>query len=442
MSSSSRMNELRRALSRVADFTEANKSFINAHMVDFYTKQHWERLVDADVGRDLLSLTEEELLSLGTEQFMNLECVRAGRVPALQALALQLERHTLSALGALSSGDRLAHPAAYGESGINSFAGRGMSPKKEHEVDAMAELVASLAHRLGVRQLLDLGSGKGYLAARMCGPPHALRVLAVDSSEARNRSALERAAKMLQGEGVERLRTLTARVDDRFNVEAALGGNEEEQLLVCGLHTCGELGPSALRLAVRGVPRVRGLCMVGCCYHLLERGFPMSRELGARGCQDPGRNARMLAAQCADRRQETGNTLFWRALLQLMLTDEERDSGKRVGRLAVTGVFADYARKALRKLGRDVVDEFALRLQAQHLEHEYGGEQRRQLLAFHRLRIAWAGCIEALLLLDRLVFLLEQWPTVAEAHIVRLFDPTVSPRCHALVALMQHVGGE
>lgn len=437
--SSSRLNELRHALSRVADFTEAHKSFINAHMVDFYTKQHWEHLVDADVGRDLLSLNEEELLCLGTEQFMNLECVRAGRVPALQALALELERHTLSALGALSS---LAHPAAYSESSINSLAGRGMSPKKEHEVDAMAELVASLAHRLGVRQLLDLGSGKGYLAARMCGPPHALRVLAVDSSEARNRSALERAAKMLQGEGAERLRTLTASVDDKFDVEAAFSGNEKERLLVCGLHTCGELGPSALRLAVRGVPRVRGLCLVGCCYHLLERGFPMSQELRARGCRDPGRNARMLAAQCADRRQETGDTLFWRALLQLMLTDQERDSGKRVGRLAVAGMFADYARQALRRLGRDVVDESVLRAQAECLEREYGDEQRRRLLAFHRLRIAWAGCIEALLLLDRLVFLLEQWPTVAEAHIVRLFDPTVSPRCHALVALMQYVGGE
>lgn len=432
--SSSRLDELRRALSRVADFTEVHNSFINAHMVDFYTKQHWEHLVDADVGRDLLSLTEQELLCLGTGQFMNLECVRAGRVPALHSLALELERHTLSALGALSSGDRLAHPAAYSES--SSFAARGMSPKKEHEVDAMAELVGSLAQRLDVRQLLDLGSGKGYLAARLCGPPHALRVLAVDSSEARNHSARERAAKMLCA---ERLQTLTASVDDRFDVDAVLDGSDG-RLLVCGLHTCGELGPSALKLAVRGAPRVRGLCLVGCCYHLLERGFPMSKELGARGCRDPGRNARMLAAQCADRRQETGDTLFWRALLQLMLTDEERESGKRVGRLTVSGSFADYALRALRRLGRDVVDESALRAQAECLECEYAGEQRRRLSAFHRLRVAWAGCIEALLLLDRLVFLLEQWPTVEEAHIVRLFDPTLSPRCHALVALMQHVG--
>ncbi|KAH6923957.1 hypothetical protein HPB50_010093 [Hyalomma asiaticum] len=437
--SSSRLDELRRALIRVADFTEAHRSFINAHMVDFYTNQHWDRLVDADVGRDLLSLTEEELLCLGTEQFMNLECVRAGRVPALHALAVELEQHTLSALGALSSGDRLLHPGAYSEG--SSFAARGMSPKKEHEVDAMAELVASLAQRLGVRHLLDLGSGKGYLAARMCGPPYALQVLAVDSSEARNRSAHERAAKMLQGNGAERLKTLTASVDDHFDMDAALHGNKE-QLLVCGLHTCGELGPSALRLAVHGVPRVRGLCLVGCCYHLLERGFPMSNELRARGCRDPGRNARMLAAQCADRRQETSNTLFWRALLQLMLTDKERESGKRVGRLVVVGEFADYARQALRRLGRDVIDESALRAQAECLEREYAGERRRRLSAFHRLRIAWAGCIEALLLMDRLVFLLEQWPAVAEAHIVRLFDPTLSPRCHALVALMRHVGGE
>ncbi|KAK8765662.1 hypothetical protein V5799_031730 [Amblyomma americanum] len=407
-------------------------------MVDFYTQQHWERLVDDDVGRDLLSLTDQQLLCLGTEEFMNLECVRAGGVPALHRLALQLEQNTLASLGALSSSGLLADACCTSFLG----SGRGMSPKKEHEVDAMADLVASLARRLGVRRLVDLGSGKGYLAARLCAPPHSFRVLAVDSSEARNRSARERAAKMAaqQTTTLPLLETLTAVVDDCFDVLGADG----EDTIVCGLHTCGELAPSALRVAVRAAPRVRGLCLVGCCYHLLEppSGFPMSTLLKDRGCRDPGRNARMLAAQCANRRQESGDTLFWRALLQMLLTDEELQSGRRVGRVVGAKSFVEYVHQALQRLGREVEDDATLRAEAESLERRYAGKQRHQLSAFHRLRVAWAGCIEALLLLDRLMFLLEQRPTVAEAHIVRLFDPTLSPRCHAIVALMQPVGGE
>lgn len=431
-----RLSQLQRALITLADFVERHKSFINAHMVDFYTQGHWERLVDADIRKDLLSLTDEELACVGTEQFAQLDCVRAGRVPALHSLTSELERHSLSSLGALSSAGDLLDSTDEDDNSGGRKNGWGMTAKKGHEVDAMARMVASLAHRLGIRNLIDLGSGKGYLAARLCAPPHAFRVLAVDSSEARCHSARSRGDKLAAGAD-HTLEALAAVVDDRFDVDAALGADDG---VVCGLHTCGELGPSALKIAVRGAPRVRGLCLVGCCYHLLEAppagSFPMSAALRERGSEDPGRNARMLAAQCADRRRETRETLFWRALLQLMLTPEERASGCRVGRVTAVASFADYACRALRRMGRDV-DGGEIEVEAEALAGEYAGEPRRQLLAFHQLRIAWAGCVEGLLLLDRLVFLLEQRAAVAEAHLVRIFDPMLSPRCHALVALMK-----
>lgn len=432
----SRLLQLRHALIMLADFVERHKSFINAHMVDFYKERHWERLVDAEIRKDLLSLTDEELVCVGTEQFMQLECARAGRVPALHSLARELDRHSLSSLGALSSAGDLVDSADQEDKSGGRNNGWGMTAKKEHEVNAMARMVASLAHRLGVRNLVDLGSGKGYLAARLCAPPHAFRVLAVDSSEALCHSARTRGDKLAAGAD-HALEALAAVVDEHFDVDAALGSDDG---VVCGLHTCGELGPSALKIAVRGAPRVRGLCLVGCCYHLLEPppagSFPMSTALKGRGLKDPGRNARMLAAQCVDRRRETSETLFWRALLQLMLTREERASGGRVGRVNVAASFADYACRALQRLGRDVHGR-EVEVEAEALEREYAGEPRRRLMAFHQLRIAWAGCVEGLLLLDRLVFLLEQRASVAEAHLVRIFDPALSPRCHALVALMR-----
>lgn len=55
-------------------------------------------------------------------------------------------------------------------------------------------------------------------------------------------------------------------------------------------------------------------------------------------------------------------------------------------------------------------------------------------MAFQHLRIAFAACVEALIVLDRLVYLLEQ-DVVEEAQIVRLFDPVTSPRCYALLSV-------
>ena len=80
------------------------------------------------------------------------------------------------------------------------------------------------------------------------------------------------------------------------------------------------------------------------------------------------------------------------------------------------------------------------------------------MLKFFYIKAMLAPCIESLILLDRLVFLQEQvlppfqtnitqfskeermeyldlQEDVEAAFLVPLFDPLVSPRCHAIVAL-------
>ena len=43
-------------------------------------------------------------------------------------------------------------------------------------------------------------------------------------------------------------------------------------LFIIGLHTCGDLAPTALKLFT-SEPDVKLLCLVGCCYHLLTQQF-------------------------------------------------------------------------------------------------------------------------------------------------------------------------
>ena len=42
--------------------------------------------------------------------------------------------------------------------------------------------------------------------------------------------------------------------------------------LMVGLHTCGDLAPNTLRIFT-SKSEVKGVCSVGCCYHLLSEEF-------------------------------------------------------------------------------------------------------------------------------------------------------------------------
>lgn len=44
-----------------------------------------------------------------------------------------------------------------------------------------------------------------------------------------------------------------------------------------GLHTCGDLAPSTLRMFV-AKPELAAVCSVGCCYHLLSEEFDPARQ--------------------------------------------------------------------------------------------------------------------------------------------------------------------
>lgn len=45
----------------------------------------------------------------------------------------------------------------------------------------------------------------------------------------------------------------------------------EQPFCLVGLHTCGDLGSTALRLFTE-IPSARALCVVGCCYHHITEG--------------------------------------------------------------------------------------------------------------------------------------------------------------------------
>lgn len=223
---------------------------------------------------------------------------------------------------------------------------------------------------------------------------------------------------------------------------------------IIGLHTCGNLTPSSLKIFFAS-DSAKFICNVGCCYHALEEefyanpylepgvvstsppGFPVSSLLQKKKFW-LGRNARILASQPLNRLAEKGNlpsrSLIWRAILQVILKENVPDlrfQDHQVGRIASKSTdFIDYVRRALIRCKKsvDLSDERIL-----EYYNNYYPRYSRKLNCFYQFRSLFAPVIEGIILLDRLLFLQEKGCTES-CFIIRLFDPTVSPRCYALVA--------
>jgi len=228
---------------------------------------------------------------------------------------------------------------------------------------------------------------------------------------------------------------------------------------IVGLHTCGNLAADSIKIFLANGPDCRALVNVGCCYHHLDEefyrnpnlsleendscnsrpSFPMSATLRAARFE-LGRNARMMAAQPTDRMAShaklPSESLLWRAVLQVIINDHVDPrpafSDQQVGRVAKRAKdFNEYCRLALDKLG---LTTNLTESEISSLYERLSGLHRRRLMAFYQVRSLFAQIVEGVILLDRLVSILQQ-DCVSEALLARLFDPVVSPRCYAIIAI-------
>ena len=242
-------------------------------------------------------------------------------------------------------------------------------------------------------------------------------------------------------------------------------------ICLTGLHTCGNLAPSCLRIFTDN-HQISTICNVGCCYNLLnerfksphdtevwkarlepdadpdrgiyaylegidnEVGFPMSQHLTDQGFS-LGRNARMLSVQSihrfVDEKEFPLDNLFYRAVLEVLIVRKwpELKERIRVGRIKKCQSFVEFVRKcAVKNSHLDVAavtdDELV------GIFKEFSVEAGFMVL-FQLMRISIAHVIESVILIDRLLYLKEI--NRFEATLVRLFDPVVSPRCYGIVSL-------
>ncbi|XP_038842936.1 methyltransferase-like protein 25 isoform X2 [Salvelinus namaycush] len=277
--------------------------------------------------------------------------------------------------------------------------------------------------------------------------------LSLEERERRKRENLDRKARSWVnsgGMGSGMLYSpLTSYVTAETELKEIIG--ELEDAVMVGLHTCGDLAPSTLRMFV-AKRELLSVCSVGCCYHLLSEefdptrqecpsssvcGFPLSGYLREQSwfC---GRNARMSACLALERVSKGQGiqmeSLFYRAVLHVILRDHYSSfkSEKRVGNVYSKATsFVDYVWRALRRLE---LDESKLSDGVIQGYHDTYRPRMVEMEAFNMLKVTLAPCIEGLILLDRLCYLKEQ-EDVAFSTLVQLFDPLLSPRCYGVVGV-------
>ncbi|CAH1250761.1 METTL25 [Branchiostoma lanceolatum] len=564
---------LRTRLENLWSFLQSKPGLINAHLVDFYTEDTWDRLVPKDLQDELLSLSDSDLASLpssnklerkrreatetedskqgdnkstpsspnessesgpaignakATENVCGNSQCQKGCSP-LEKSRTEAQQFALSNSGICASLEDVWKTLGvdYKEEDKPRFVKEHMNVKKSHEVEILSGVVARLCRVCQVDQVVDIGSGKGYLSECLY-LQHGLTVLGVDASDSNTHGAKKR-SQLLERQWtglVNRTRTTakskcnsvsepirepltknsesetadknscsaenvctsieqevgtesttqkqtkcsrakawkmmsskpgsftptTAYINPNSDLAALVGVRNSDEtpadlrLLLTGLHTCGDLSPTMLRLFVT-CPQAVVLCSVGCCYNILTEqeepeekyGFPLSRVLQTKAVH-LGRTVRMLSCQAVERMSAEGQlpamSLFYRAVLQVIVRDKFGviDKNKTVGKVAAKSKgFVDYVRRALRRLQLD--DALLSDEEITSYFEQYQGKLRH-LQAFIQLRACLAPCIEAFILLDRLCFLHEQ-PGVSHAALVPVFDPVISPRCYALVAIKE-----
>ncbi|XP_048214645.1 probable methyltransferase-like protein 25 isoform X2 [Perognathus longimembris pacificus] len=515
--------------------------------------------------------------SLGITNLPKIFCETSQKLLNVEAFTLAAKYYSVQNLGICTPFEQLLialQGSKHQNIGKNITPNEFMNMKKSHEVQAMSELIFSIADYYGLKQVIDLGSGKGYLSSFL-SLKYGLKVYGVDSSNTNTHGAKERNRKLKKhwkhyhtqsridvNELALRMtkeRKVKTEIKHKVDIEEVFDSSprnqemiatsdiltdysssvisnfrkqmenlqvqphEEENLsfendfplidllpinaiepnsslqipnremseahkarrkmtsksnepciyspltsfitadselhdiikdledcLMVGLHTCGDLAPNTLRIFT-SKSEVKGVCSVGCCYHLLSEefedqpkecpqekwGFPMCSYLKEeRWCC--GRNARMSACLALERvavgQGLPTESLFYRAVLQDIIKDcfGITKCDQHIGKIySKCSSFLDYVRKSLRKLG---LDESKL---PEKIIMEYYDKYKprmNELEAFNMLKVVLAPCIETLFLLDRLCYLKEQ-EDIAWSTLVKLFDPVTSPRCYAVIAL-------
>lgn len=412
---------------KIINFLNVHQQLIDCHLVDFISEKLWEKCLPEVLRLELegVKAYNDICKQLDTNTQLN-EFVKATESLRLQACPMIMEFKDLSKFLLNVNRDewKLNIDLKKENTGF-------MRMKKFHEVEVLGHVVGQLAS-LTNSLVIDAGAGKAYLSTYL-SDNYGLPVLAIDSSDLCYKAAVNRAEKMKKMKGSKSLslvKYVVNKIDDNTDYGTMIKAhfpnwNLKNNLILTGLHTCGSLVHSLMKAFLRN-DDIKIFCVVPCCYHLVNESFSKMFNFS--------KNARMLAQQCIERTKEFNSlspSLFYRAVLQVLLHSMGLYN-VRIGRGGPLHNFPAYAKWALLKIGIDAAKipttEYLEELYQCHIHFKL------KFHIFQMLRVYLSPILEAAIILDRIIYLQDS-KQCSKSVIIRLFDPALSPRHYAIVAI-------
>ncbi|XP_021923443.1 methyltransferase-like protein 25 [Zootermopsis nevadensis] len=331
----------------------------NCHMVNFITNEMWEIYVPDGIKKEVSSVELEVLNKVFMHHAKGISvCEQKSelmeRIPNFINYldsARNMGLHGISVQGIVTSMSDLQKKLV--ELGCECQESlhmeQFMTPKKMHEVEAMSQLVSALARVSQASHVVDVGGGKGYLSSILAFH-YGFRVLGVDSSQVNTHGAVKRTQKL---EKMPNVLCHRANIFKQGNSQPWRGKHRKSQI--------------------------------------------STKILEGRGCNS--------AESATDINPLPSESLFFRALLQVLVFNKFGNDipWGQVGRLKYHN-FADYVQKAVKKLHLNI-DVSTDEIESLYKEHSV---DQQLLHVFFIMRVALAPVIEAVILLDRLLYLHEQ----------------------------------
>ncbi|KAL0113606.1 hypothetical protein PUN28_012633 [Cardiocondyla obscurior] len=331
--------------------------------------------------------------------------------------------------------------------------------KKRHEIHQMAQICADCTRESNAKCIVDVGAGVGHLA-RSLAFKYRLHVACIEqdvklSQQARkwDNELLTTLSKhspdlpahtphhvsiKLENINSNQLKTtedMRRVFSDNFNLD-----EKDFGFGIVGLHPCGDLAATLLKLYASQC-EARFICIVGCCYMKLtlenssdaSNGYPLSKYLSSFTKRKLSYTSLEVACHAIESycdKLKTGNyedliVHAYRAALETILikrNSELRRTQVKNVKVTKSVTFEQYCTAATANFDLNYQPKDSDFQNPQIISYL---SQWQRIVIFGALRIMLAPLVETVVLLDRFLFLSENYlsPTLKP-----IFDPRLSPR--------------
>ncbi|KAM5170605.1 putative methyltransferase-like protein 25 isoform 2-T2 [Mantella aurantiaca] len=199
--SAPRTDQVKEAVKGLLEFIQITERISGAHTVEFYTQDVWKNQIAVSPESVLSAFSQQENSEHGGKDVLDVSRIFSKATKQLVNLESFVEtaRHySLINMGLCTPIEELIDAFAMRRTegtGKEIKSDQFMNDKKSHEVVIMSQLVEGIANIYQIKQVIDLGAGKGYLSSYL-SMRYGLKVYGIDSSHTNTDGANKRNRKL------------------------------------------------------------------------------------------------------------------------------------------------------------------------------------------------------------------------------------------------------